>query len=74
VPHSPEQIRLLAALGANLRRLRVEAKITQEKLAELAGINPRTVQKIEAGKLDILVSTASRLQRALKCDWNDLMN
>lgn len=48
--------------------------MTQERLAELAEINPRTVQKIEAGKLDILVTTASRLQAALKCDWNELMD
>lgn len=71
---STDQIRLLSKLGANVRRLRTKAKMTQERLAELAEINPRTVQKIEAGKLDILVTTASRLQAALKCDWNELMD
>ena len=68
-----EQVRLLANLGANIRRKRVEIKMTQEHLAELAGINPRTIQKIEAGKLNILVTTLARIQSSLKCSWDDLM-
>lgn len=57
-----------------MRRLRTEGGITQEKLAELADLNIRTIQKIEAGQTNILVTTAARLQKALDCDWNDLMN
>ena len=68
-----EQVQLLANLGANIRRKRVEIKMTQEHLAELAGINPRTIQKIEAGKLNILVTTLARIQSSLKCSWDDLM-
>ena len=63
----------LTSLGANVRRLRIKAKLTQERLAELGGLNPRTVQKIEAGKLDILFTTLIRLQTALKCEWDELM-
>lgn len=47
--------------------------LTQERLAELVGVNPRTVQKIEAGKLNILVTTLVRLQIALGCQWDELM-
>lgn len=47
--------------------------ITQEKLAEMIDVNPRTIQKIEAGKLNILVTTVVRLHRALKCSWDSLM-
>ena len=43
----------LAAFGANVRRERVARGVTQEKLAELMEVNPRTIQKIEAGKLNI---------------------
>ena len=56
-----------------MRRARVARGLTQEGLAELVGINPRTVQKIEAGKLSILVTTAIRLQQALGCPWEELM-
>jgi DNA-binding XRE family transcriptional regulator len=46
--------------------------MTQERLAELADLNIRTVQKIEAGEVNILITTAIRLQRALGCAWDKL--
>ena len=63
----------LQVFGGNVRRLRVERNLTQEKLAEKADLNIRTVQKIEAGETNILITTAARIQKALGCDWNDLM-
>jgi transcriptional regulator with XRE-family HTH domain len=47
--------------------------LTQEKLAELAGLNPRTVLKIEAGSVNILVTTVARIRKALGCGWAELM-
>jgi transcriptional regulator with XRE-family HTH domain len=73
VPFSPDQEQFLTALGARIRSLRTEADMTQERLAEQVGINTRTVQKIEAGKLNILVTTLARIQAALRCEWDDLM-
>jgi hypothetical protein len=35
--------------------------------------NIRSLQSIEAGELNVLVTTAMRLQRALGCDWDKLM-
>lgn len=64
----------LKKFGANLRRIRVDKGITQEKLAEFADLNIRTVQKIEAGQTNILITTAARLQNALDCDWKQLMS
>lgn len=63
----------LAAFAANARRERVARGITQEKLAELMEVNPRTIQKIEAGKLNILLTTVLRLQKSLGCSWDSLM-
>lgn len=63
----------VSELGANIRRERVAKGITQENLAELADLNIRTVQKIEAGRINILVSTLIRVRAALKCPWNDLL-
>lgn len=73
MPLDPEQAKLLQAIGGNVRRLRQRSKLTQERLAELVGVNPRTVQKIEAGKLNILVTTLMRVQSALDCRWEELM-
>ena len=74
MPLTAQQSAFLAAVGGNVRRLRVARKLTQEALAELIGVNPRTVQKIEAGRLNILVTTLARIQRALRCSWDDLMD
>ena len=63
----------LAAFAANVRRERVARGMTQEKLAELMEVNSRTIQKIEAGKLNILLTTVLRLQKALNCSWDSLM-
>ena len=48
-------------------------KITQEKLAEMVDLNIRTIQKIEAGAVNILLTTVLRLQKALGCGWTDLL-
>ncbi len=47
--------------------------MTQDKLAELTELNIRTVQKIEAGQTNILITTAARIQKALACEWGRLM-
>ena len=68
-----KQTSQLHAFGSNVRRERMSRKITQEKFAELVDLNIRTVQKIEAGEVNILLTTVLRIQKALKCGWNDLL-
>ncbi len=62
---------LRASRDKTLRR--VARGLTQEKHAELLDVNPRTIQKIEARKLNILLTTILRLQSALANSWNSLM-
>jgi len=73
VPTRNEIAAELSTFGANVRRERTGLKITQEKLAELVDLNIRTVQKIEAGEINILITTACRIQWALGCPWEKLM-
>lgn len=63
----------LLTFGANLRRERMARRVTQEKLAEMADLNIRTLQKIEAGQTNILITTAARLRDSLGCTWDALM-
>ena len=65
--------RLMKRLGANVRRLRMQRRMTQEQLAEHCDLNTRTVQKIEAGQLNIVVTTLKRIQLALGCAWTKLL-
>ena len=59
--------------GDNVRRERCSQGLTQDKLAELAEISTRNLQKVEAGELNILFTTIVRIQLALKCAWKKLM-
>lgn len=61
-------------LGAAVRRERSALEMTQEELAEVTGLHLRTVQKIEAGEINILITTVQKLQRALKCAWGKLLD
>ena len=58
--------------GRRIRSLRSAQGLTQEQLAEAADLNPRTVQKIEAGQINILVTTLVRIQSALNCTAGEL--
>ena len=73
VPARSTEAHFIRTLGANLRRERTARGLTQERLAELADLNPHTVQKIEAGDITILVTTLQRLRAALGCEWKRLL-
>lgn len=64
----------LLRFGLNLKKLRGDRNLTQEQLAEKAELATRVLQKIEAGQTNILITTAHRLQKSLKCRWDDLMS
>ena len=69
-----QQQRTLLQIGANIRRERRRKGLTQEELAELAGLHPRVLQKMEAAKSNILATTLVRIQTALECPWDLLMS
>lgn len=63
----------LKELGDNIRRERVARNMSQQRLAELAELNIRNVQRIEAGEVDVLLSTAVRIRKALDVQWNKFL-
>ncbi|MGW3321175.1 helix-turn-helix transcriptional regulator [Streptomyces virginiae] len=60
-------------LGNRIRDARLQADLTQEKLAELAGVDRTTVQNAESGKVDPKFSLLLRLARAMHLPARDLM-
>jgi transcriptional regulator with XRE-family HTH domain len=56
---------IVRSLGAQVRRLRLDRKLSQEDLAELAGLNYKYLGRVELGKSDpgayVLVRLASAL-------------
>ena len=63
----------LKELGNNLRRARVTRCVTLEALSEKANLNIRTLQRIEAGQMNVLITTVIRLQQGLDCPWYELL-
>ena len=56
---------ILGELGGRLARRRLELQLTQEMLAEQAGVSKRTVERIEAGATT-QTSTLIRILRVLE--------
>lgn len=56
---------ILAALGANVRRQRDAKALTQEALAEQAGLDPTYISGIERGLRNPGIVNVARLARAL---------
>jgi transcriptional regulator with XRE-family HTH domain len=57
----------------NVARLRGEAALTQEQLAEKADIDRSQVQRIENGTSSPTLETLTRLKRSLRCSWGELL-
>lgn len=63
---------VLRPLGAQLRRLRLERRLSQEKLAELASLNYKYIGRIELAKADPGADVLVRLARALSVPVGEL--
>lgn len=57
--------RILQALGAHVRLLRKEKKLSQEALAEKCGISAKYLGEVERGKRSISLLCTLRLMQAL---------
>ena len=61
----PKRDAVLAALGQNVRRRREARDLTQEKLAEKAGLDPTYISGIERGLRNPGIKNVARLAKAL---------
>lgn len=61
----PKRDIVLAALGQNVRRRREARELTQEKLAEKAGLDPTYISGIERGLRNPGIKNVAQLARAL---------
>jgi transcriptional regulator with XRE-family HTH domain len=61
-----------ARLAANLRAARAQLGISQERLAELAGLHRTYVGGIERGERNVSVDNIEKLAGALRLDIADL--
>jgi transcriptional regulator with XRE-family HTH domain len=61
----PKRDAVLAALGQNVRRRREARELTQERLAEKAGLDPTYISGIERGLRNPGIKNVARLAKAL---------
>lgn len=59
-------------IGDRIRGLRRARKLSQEKLAELAGLDRQSVNRIEQGHQSVLLDNLIQLLAALEATFGDL--
>ncbi len=65
--------RELMELGDRIRDRREDAHMSQEMLAEKAGISPNTMCRIEGGQMAMSIRIFVKLMKALGADANQLL-
>ena len=63
--HKIRNTEVMAMFGRNVRRIRMGKGLTQEELAEGAGISQVQIARIEAGKINTSISTVVAIAKAL---------
>lgn len=66
--------RLTIAFGQNLKKLRKKKHLTQEKLAEMIGVNQRQLTRIEVGRSFVSSETLEKLYFALGVSFDQLFD
>jgi transcriptional regulator with XRE-family HTH domain len=77
VPRDPQPdwvIERRRRIGIRIRNARLDADLTQEKLAEQAGISPLHVLRIEYGTTDATISVLLRIADAVRVPLRDLVD
>jgi transcriptional regulator with XRE-family HTH domain len=64
---------ILEIFGGNVQKYRKEKQISQEKLAEIAGIHRTYVGMIERAEKNITLRNMEKLAKALEVEIKDLL-
>jgi transcriptional regulator with XRE-family HTH domain len=73
VSSSEQYADVLVRLGAAIRAARKQDAISQESLADLAGIDRSHMGKIERGERNVSILNVVRIAAALRCKPSDLL-
>ena len=64
----------LIAFGKNLKKIRLEKGLTQEKVAFSIGVEISQISRIERGILNTSISTAEAIAKAIEVPLKDLFD
>ena len=65
---------ILKVIGANVRRARLQANMTQECLAELVGVHWQSISYLENARHPLLLTKFARISQALDVSPNRLFD
>ena len=69
-----QETRLVAVFAGNVRRLRKERRLSQEELAEAAGVHRTYIGMIERGEKNVTIYNIERIAAALKVRPGSLLD
>ena len=61
------------AIGVNVKRQRLEQKMSLDKLAEASGVSKAMLSQVESAKVNPTIATMWKIAHALKVDFNFLL-
>ena len=67
-------LKKLKAFGNHIRKIRKDKNLTQEQLADLAGVSENTIVTLESGILNTTVATCFDISKALGVSTKDLFD
>jgi transcriptional regulator with XRE-family HTH domain len=73
MPVVPQECRLVTVFAANVRRRRLELGLSQEELAEIAGIHRTYVGMLERAEKNVTIYNIERLALALRVEAATLL-
>jgi transcriptional regulator with XRE-family HTH domain len=65
---------MLKVFGSNIKELRKRRRLTQEKLAEMAGISPNYLGEVERGEKNMTALIAWKLSQALDVSIAEILS
>lgn len=69
----PQNSSLRQRFAHNLRKVRLEKGLSQEALADLAGLHRTYIGSVERGERNISIDNIERLAEALGCQVTELL-
>lgn len=70
----PDNCRLVGVFASNVRRLRLEAGMSQEELAERAGVHRTYIGMLERGEKNVTIYNIERIAKALEVEAGALLS
>jgi len=65
--------KLISKFGKNLKKIRLNKKLSQEELAEKAGLHRTYIGMVERGEKNITLSSMEKITRSLNISLSQLL-